>query len=157
MPLDPLPLAVAALAASLLSAYLGIVAWRRTRRAVIVLRTLLGDRASRPARPRKRYMVFEIVAISGDLARVRRADVEEAVKRSCQLLFGALGYGAARPTLVYYDESRGVGVLSFRHTWRNHVFLLLSLIREIGGVKVVAVPTSTTGTRRKAMRIAEKL
>ncbi len=157
MQLDPLVLAAAALAASLLSAYLGVLAWRRASRISAVARALLGSRAFKLARPRKRYMVFEVVTVSGDLSSIRRASVEEAVRKSCQLLFGALGYGAVRPTLIYYDESRGAGILAFRHLWRNHVFLLLSLIRDINGVKVVVVPVLTTGTRRKAMKALERL
>ncbi|MCS7098966.1 MAG: Rpp14/Pop5 family protein [Sulfolobales archaeon] len=154
--LDVLPVVLAALVLSLISLYLSFTSWLRLRKTVAVVRAYLGARRSRLVKPRKRYLVFEVVALSGELSGIGRGQVEEAIERSCRLLFGFLGYGSMRPTLVYYDESGGVGILGFKHLWRNHVLLLLSLVREIGGAKVIVVPVATTGTRRKAMKIATK-
>jgi|GEM_PF-1310497 RNase P/RNase MRP subunit POP5 len=139
------------LVVSLVSLYLGFGSWLKTRKAVAVIKGILNTRSTKMVRPRRRYLVFEIIAVSGSLPHVRKPDIEGALESSCRLLYGVLGYSIIRPTIIYYDESRGVGILSFKHNWRNHVFLLLSLTREVGGVKVVVVPRATTGTRRKAM------
>ncbi|MCX8185183.1 MAG: Rpp14/Pop5 family protein [Sulfolobales archaeon] len=128
----------------------------KSKKAAAIVRAALSIRKSKLVKPRKRYLVFEIIAISGELSNIKRSHVEEAIKMRSQHLFGFLGYGSVRPSLIYYDESEGVGILGFKHLWRNHVFLVLSLIRDIGGVKVIVVPVATTGTRRKAVKLAKK-
>lgn len=150
-------LLVLAVAFSLVALYLSISSRSKAKKAVALVRATLSSGKTKLAKPRRRYLVFEVVTISGDLSRIKKNHVEEAVQKSCQLLYGIVGYGAIRPSLVYYDESRGVGVLTFKHMWRNHVFLLLSLIREIGGVKVLVVPVATTGTRKKAMSTVKRV
>lgn len=149
-------LLVSAVAISLVALYLSVASWLKMRRAVSLVRSALGNSKTKIVKPRRRYLVFEIIAVSGDLSHVRRDHVEKALQKNFQLLYGLIGYGAARPSLVYYDESRGAGILAFKHLWRNNVFLLLSIIKEINGVRVLVVPVTTTGTRKKAMKALEK-
>lgn len=149
-------LLLSAVAVSVASLYFSVASLLRMRKALALVRSALDGGRARPVRPRKRYLVFEVVALSGEVPPIKRAHLEEAVQKSCRLLFGVVGYGAARPSLVYYDELKGVGVLAFKHVWRNHVLLTLSLIKEIGGVRVTVVPLLTTGTRRKAMNAAKR-
>ncbi len=150
-------LVAVSLVVSLISLYLSFRSWLRVRKVIAVVRGVLATKRTKMLRPRKRYLIFEVVAVSGDLSRVRKPGVEDALESSCRLLYGVLGYSTIKPSLIYYDESRGVGILSFRHSWRSNVFLLLSLIREIGGVKVIVIPRATTGTRRKAMDYVRKV
>ncbi|MEM2007387.1 MAG: Rpp14/Pop5 family protein [Sulfolobales archaeon] len=149
-------LLVSAVAVSLVSLYLSMSSWLKARRAVFLVRSTLGSSRAKLTKPRKRYLVFEVIAVSGDLSHIKKDHVEKAVQKTCQLLYGVVGYGAARPSLVYYNESKGAGILAFKHVWRNHVFLVLSLIREINGVRVFVVPIVTTGTRKKALKVLEK-
>lgn len=154
---DATLLLLVALALSAISLYFSLWSLRRSGKISAMMRTFLGGRGERVVRPRKRYLVFEIVTISGDLSGIKKSHVEEAIERNYQLLFGSIGYASARPSLVYYDESKGAGIVSFKHVWRNHVILLLSTIREINGVRVITIPVSTTGTRRKAVEVVKKL
>ncbi|MEM1622808.1 MAG: Rpp14/Pop5 family protein [Sulfolobales archaeon] len=149
-------LLISAVAISLAALYLGVSSWLKVRGIASLVRSTLSSSKAKVAKPRRRYLVFEIIAVSGDLSHVRKDHVEKALQRSFQLLFGLVGYGAARPSLVYYDESKGAGILTFKHLWRNHVFLMLSLIKEINGVKVFVIPVATTGTRKKAMKALKR-
>lgn len=149
-------LLLSVVAVSVASLYLSVTSLLKVKRVLSLVRSALASGRTRPVRPRKRYLVFEVVALSGELTNIKRGHLEEAIQRSCQLLFGVVGYGAARPSLVYYDELRGVGVLAFKHVWRNQVLLTLSLIKEVNGVRVTVVPLLTTGTRRKAMDAVRK-
>lgn len=150
-------LVAASLVISLMSLYLSFRFWSRVRKVVAVVRGILATKRTKMVKPRKRYLIFEVIAVSGDLSRVEKPDVENALESSCRLLYGVLGYSTIKPSLIYYDESRGVGVISFRHSWRNNVLLMLSLIREISGVKVIVVPRATTGTRKKAMDYVKRV
>lgn len=146
----------AAVSVAGISLYVSISSRVKARKCVTVLRELVNYKKTKVSKPRKRYMVFELIPVSGELSGLGRRHVEEAIENVSKLLFGTLGYELMRPTLVYYDESRAVGIISFKHSWRNHILLALSLIKEVGGVKVMAVPVKTTGTRRRALEYIKK-
>jgi ribonuclease P/MRP protein subunit POP5 len=152
----PEVLAVLALVVSLVSLYLSLATYSRVRRVVRVVREALGAGTGRPARPRRRYVVFEVVPISGDLGSVSREGLEEALTRAYRELNGAVGLSLARPTLVHYDRSRGLGILAVKHLWKRQAILAMSLVREVNGVRVVLNPLRTTGTRRKALEYLER-
>lgn len=152
----PEVLAVLALVVSLVSLYLSLATYSRVRRTARVVREALSAGTGRPARPRRRYVVFEVVPISGDLGSVSREGLEEALTRAYGELNGAVGLSLARPTLVHYDRSRGLGILAVKHLWKRQAILAMSLVREVNGVRVVLNPLRTTGTRRKALEYLER-
>ncbi len=149
-------LVVVAVAASLASLYLSLAAYLKARMAVRVVKGSLAGSLGRLAKPRRRYVVFEVVPISGDLGSLSREELEEALSRSYRELNGLVGLSLARPTLVHYDRSRGLGVLAVKHTWKRQAILAMSLVREVGGVRVLLNPLRTTGTRRKALKYLER-
>jgi len=149
-------LVAVAVATSLASLYLSLATYLRVRRAVRVVRGSLARGLGRLAKPRRRYVVFEVVPISGDLGSLSREGLEEALTRAYRELNGLVGLSLARPTLVHYDRSRGLGVLAVKHTWKRQAILAMSLVREVDGVRVLLNPLRTTGTRRKALKYLER-
>lgn len=149
-------LVAVAVATSLASLYISLATYLRVRRALRVVRGALAKGVGRLVRPRRRYVVFEVVPISGDLSSVSREELEDALARAYRELNGLVGLSLARPTLVHYDRSRGLGVLAVKHLWRRHAILAMSLVREVGGVRVLLNPLRTTGTRRKALKYLER-
>ena len=149
-------LVAVAVATSLASLYISLATYLRVRRALRVVRGALARGVGRLVRPRRRYVVFEVVPISGDLSSVSREELEDALARAYRELNGLVGLSLARPTLVHYDRSRGLGVLAVKHLWRRHAILAMSLVREVGGVRVLLNPLRTTGTRRKALKYLER-
>jgi len=147
--------AVAALAGGLAGYY---AASRSTRGLRAAVRALLAGaarerdvaRAARrlSSRPRRRYLVFEVIPGGVGENELRRS-LEEAARR----LAGEAGLALSALTLVEYSESTSRGIIRFRHEYKALALAVLGLVREVNGSRVVLVPLATTGSLRRARRL----
>ncbi len=147
--------AVAAATVSLAaSAYLAVrVARLESRLNLLFSAASRSERLARSlarlkAKPRKRYIVFEVVSAE----RIAGDDVERAVSEAVRRLFGVVGEIDSWIRLVEYDEESRRGILRVRNTYKYHALAVLGTIRRIGGVRVMIVPLSTHGTIKSARK-----
>ena len=116
----------------------------RAREAVRVARAL-------GRRPRRRYVVFEVVPAHGD-----EAEVERTVYSVLESVLGLVGFSDAGVKLVEYNAETGRGILRVRHTYKTLALAALGLIREIGGRRVAVVPLAVTGSVKRAKRLLKR-
>ena len=100
-------------------------------------------------RPRRRYIVFEVVP-----ARVGREEVERAIEDTARSVLGLVGLADSALKLVEFNEATGRGVLRVRHTHKYVALAVLGLVRRAGGRQVMLVPLATTGSIRRAKMLA---
>jgi len=147
--------AIAASAAALAASAYSLAASRRSRKLVAALLRAAGleSRIARSLarvreRPRKRYIVFEV--LSGE--RIGEDEVRGALRRAARELLGAPGEALSLMRLVEYDESARRGIVRVRSDYKMHALAVLASIRRIGGRRVMFVPVSTHGTIKAARR-----
>ncbi len=143
----------------------GLVAWiissNRLKRVaelesvmLAALRGEYGQRALAKAakavlrRPRRRYIVFEVVP-----AGAGREEVERAIEDAARAVLGLVGLADSAVKLVDYDESTGRGIVRVRHTYKYVALAVLGLVRSINGRPAMIVPIATSGTIRRARRL----
>ncbi len=147
------------IAAGLAGGYLaGLLATREARdlRAIIAAaltgaareRDLVRARRSLSSRPRRRYIVFEVVPGGFSEEEVRRA-IEESASR----VAGALGVSLSGLGLVEYDASTSRGILRVRREYKGLALAVLGLTRRAGGSRILVVPLATTGSLKRARRL----
>ena len=100
------------------------------------------------SRPRRRYIVFEV--IPGGFS---REDVERAIEEAAKRVLGVVGVGNMGLKLVYYSEERSRGALRVRNEWKYAALAVLGFVRRIGDARVTLVPLSVTGSIKKAKKI----
>jgi len=108
-------------------------------------------------RRRRRYIVFYVV-YEGD-SPPPQEEVEKAIVRAVERLAGQLTVAAARLQLVYYDPTRGAGILRATHDTKYLVLAGMALVRMIAGKRAVFIPVRTTGTikaARKALALPKR-
>jgi ribonuclease P/MRP protein subunit POP5 len=126
----------------------------RLRRIIRLVATLtrtmrIGEVQQKPAKIRKRYIVFQVISKKSFDQRT----VEDALRRAFRSLYGFKGLLQADPRLVYYDEKLNRGVIRIPHTYKYQTLAVLHTIREIDKDKVIILPVKTTGTIKKAREI----
>lgn len=100
-------------------------------------------------RPRRRYIVFELMAERS----IPQDRVEEAIKGVVREYLGLAGLTGSGVSLVYYEEARGRGVLRVSGEYRYQVLGLLGLLRRIDGARVIVIPLAVTGSIKRAKRL----
>ncbi len=100
------------------------------------------------ARPRRRYLVFEV----GTASDVSEEEVRAAIEESFRRLFGEAGAADAGVKLIMYDRVRRRGVVRVRSNGLQRLLAALGTVRRIGQADVVIVPLRTAGTIRKARK-----
>jgi ribonuclease P/MRP protein subunit POP5 len=128
---------------------------RRLRRVVAALlsgaareRNIVRARRILSRRPRRRYIVFEVIP-----GGFREAEVWEAIKATAERFAGLLGLALSGLALVDYDEERSRGIVRVRREYKGLALTVLSLTRRISGVRVLIVPLATTGSIKRARRL----
>ncbi|MEB3765698.1 MAG: hypothetical protein GSR77_06000 [Desulfurococcales archaeon] len=102
-------------------------------------------------RPRKRYVVFEIVA-GQDLS---EADIRRSLYELARDVLGESGFIKSGFQLVYFNNTTNRGIIRVREPYKLKALGVLGLLREISGVQVLATPLSTSGTIKRAKKIAD--
>ncbi len=97
-------------------------------------------------KPRRRYIVFRIVAEK----QVSRKELDRAIRSTVKDIMGVKGLADSSYMLVDYDEERGIGIIRSNNKAYKILIGVLGLIRVIGEGRVLIVPLSTHGTIRKA-------
>ncbi len=98
---------------------------------------------------RKRYIVIAVVAPFNP----SRKEVEEAIRRKLEELYGIIGLAKADPQLVYYEPKLKKGVIRTNQYTKDLVIAALSIIDGIAGKQALIIPVKTTGTIKKAKKI----
>lgn len=109
-----------------------------------------GFGGGKPPRPRRRYIVFEIASES----RVECGDLERALRETIKSVYGLRGLEESGARLVYCNPATRRGVVRVRHAYRDLALSSLGLVRRVGSLKVALIPVKTTGTLKKAIRVA---
>ncbi len=135
------------------------VLYRVLKLQVLILKTRIKLSSERVAvrnvlrKPRKRYVVFQVVSEKP----VKKEDVEKVFHETFKELFGILGEGESNPKLVFYDEVSMRGIVRFVHIQKSKVFFTFAMVSEVSKGKLGFIPLKTTGTLRRAKEIVKTL
>ncbi len=102
-------------------------------------------------RPRKRYVVFEIVS-EQDL---NEADIRRSLYELARDVLGESGFIKSGFQLVYFNNNTNRGIIRVREPYKLKALGVLGLLREISGVPVLVTPLGTSGTIKRAKKIAD--
>ncbi len=100
-------------------------------------------------RPRRRYIVFEVVPAGA----VDAESLEEAVRSVLKELKGLSGLAEAGIKVVEYSPETGRGILRVRRGYKYIALAVLGLVRRVNGKKVLVLPLATTGSIKRARRL----
>ncbi len=110
--------------------------------------------ASRAARrlsrkPRRRYIVFEVIPAS-----VADAEsLEETFRNVLKDLKGLTGLAEAGIKVIEYNPETGRGILRVRKGYKYLALAVLGLVRRINGERVLVLPLATTGSIKRARKL----
>lgn len=137
--------ALAGLASGLLAAYLilGRASKRMFRLSPPTLR-VTGRRSGR------RYVVFEVLGVES----ISFDELRAAIGRVTREAYGEMGEALMGIRLIEYDELRRRGIIRVRRDYKMHALAVLGLIRSVNGRRLLLVPLATTGSLKRARRIA---
>jgi ribonuclease P/MRP protein subunit POP5 len=128
---------------------------RRLRRVVAALlsgaareRDIVRARRILARRPRRRYIVFEVIP-----GGFREEEVWGAIKATAERLAGLLGLSLSGLTLIDYDEERSRGIVRVRREYKGLALAVLSMTRSISGTRALIVPLAATGSVKRARRL----
>lgn len=126
-----------------------------------ILEALLGtadlskaiEKARRTAamKPKRRYIVFEIIPGNLDYA-----EVEAALNEALRKLVGIVGESSSRMKLLYFDKRRSRGIIGVRREYKYLALAVLGLTRSIAGRRVVVIPLAVTGSIKRAKQLVGK-
>ncbi len=141
--------------ALLLTLYYTERVWRRRLGFILSsLRTYRDLRrvvARTSRRPRRRYIVFEVLT-SGNIG---QGSLEEAIKDQVRRVLGASGLVGSGVDLIQYDEARRRGILRVRSDYKYSIIGILGLVRNVDGARVLIIPLAVTGSIKRARRLME--
>ena len=139
-----------------------MLAYIEARRASVLLESVLSVgrlrelariRRELAARPSKRYIVFSV--ISEELEGIGSKALSQELNRAARLLLGYSFIANSGFSLVYYNPFTRKGVIRVRSRYKYAAMAVLSVVRRVGGSRVMLVPERTTGTIRKARKYAD--
>ena len=143
-----------------LSIILAALSYAEARRTRLLLSAVLSAgrarelsriRRSASRRPSRRYIVFQVIGES----EVSERSLSLALNQAARRLVGASTLADSGLQLVYYNPVTMRGVIRVRREYRNLVFGVLGIVRNVGDVSVVLSPITTAGTIKKAKKIAD--
>ncbi|MCE4624461.1 MAG: hypothetical protein F7C35_01170 [Desulfurococcales archaeon] len=102
-------------------------------------------------KPRRRYIVFTIIS-EADLNEKR---LQQEIIRLSRRIIGSAGLANSGIQLVYFNPITRRGVLRVRAQYKNVALGVLGLLREVDGEHVIVVPLITSGTIKRAKKIAD--
>ena len=115
------------------------------------LRDLSRVRKALSRKPRRRYIVFTVIS-EGDLNEKR---LQQEILRLSRKIIGSAGLANSGIQLIYFNPITRRGVLRVRAQYKNVALGILGLLREIDGEHVIVVPLITSGTIKRAKKIAD--
>ncbi len=104
-------------------------------------------------RPRKRYIVFEILAEKP----ISEQDLRAKLYSSARRVLGDAEFAKSGFQIVYYNKTTMRGILRIREPFKLKALGVLGLVREINEIQVLISPIATTGTIKRAKKIADYL
>lgn len=116
-----------------------------------VVKALTALRARR--KPRRRYMVFELISdreVSAGL-------LEYEVRNTFKKLFGEVHLARAALTIQYFNNQLNIGIIKYSHMYRYKVLAVLGVMRKVGDVRVVTIPLRTTSSLKKALKYVRSM
>lgn len=140
-----------------LASTLILVEYRWRRRLGLILSSIIRYRDLRnmanilSRRPRKRYIVFEVMS---SVEEVDWRGLESEIRGVVSKVLGLHGLAESGVKLVYYNESSRRGVLKVRESYKYQVIGLLGLVRSLNGAPVMLTPITVTGSLKRAKRSA---
>lgn len=152
---------IALSAVASLAMVLSVLAYAEARRVRVLLEAVLGSARARELskirrafsrRPRRRYIVFQVVS-DGD---VSEKSLYQAIMRSARRLLGSAAVADSGLMLAYYNAATRRGVLRVRSDYKNAAMAVLGTVRRAGDSNVLAVPITTSGTIKKAKKLADR-
>ena len=102
-------------------------------------------------KPKKRYIVFTIVS-EADISEKR---LQQELIRLTRRIIGTAGLANSGLQLVYYNPVTRRGVLRVRAQYKNLALGVLGLLREVDGEHIIVIPLTTSGTIKRAKKIAD--
>ena len=111
------------------------------------------EKARRTAamKPKRRYIVFEIIPGNLDYA-----EVEAALNEALRKLVGIVGESSSRMKLLYFDKRRSRGIIRVRREYKYLALAVLGLTRSIAGRRVIVIPLAVTGSIKRAKQLVGK-
>lgn len=111
------------------------------------------EKARRTAamKPKRRYIVFEIIPGNLDYAKV-----EAALNETLRKLVGIVGESSSRIKLLYFDKRRSRGIIRVRREYKYLALAVLGLTRSIAGRRVIIIPLAVTGSIKRAKQLVGK-
>lgn len=97
-------------------------------------------------RGRKRYIAFKLISEEKVDARM----LSRELNQSMISLFGECFTAGSMLKLEHFDGEKGI--LRCRREYLNQVIIALTLLREVGGVKVVPLTLGVSGTLKSCKR-----
>ncbi|GAB6147692.1 Rpp14/Pop5 family protein [Stetteria hydrogenophila] len=100
-------------------------------------------------RPRRRYIVFEVIPAEAADA----GSLESAIRETLKGLTGVVGLAESGVKLIEYQPGSGRGILRVRAGYKYAALAALGLVRRINGRRVLIAPLATTGSIKRARRL----
>jgi len=143
-----------------LAMVLATMAYHESRRTRLLLeaalsagraREIMRIRRELSRRPRRRYIVFQVIANTDISERM----LHQSLMRTVRRLLGSAFVADSGLQLVYYNPVTRKGVIRVRHVYKDAVLGTLGLTRKIGEASAIVVPILTVGTVKRAKKIAD--
>lgn len=142
-----------ALGISIASLVLSTLLYISTRSSSKPMGRSTGPGRTRGSRYVKRYLVFRIYRIKGE---VGFEDLDGCFKKAVTEHLGILGSAETSLKLIRYNIQSGVGVVRVVSPDVYGVIFAVSRLRRCGGSVMIVMPILITGTLKKAINRAQE-